>query len=315
MAKFFNSSELLDILLKWKIHLAVIVVIAAILGAIFSGEAFITPLYKSTAVLYPANIDSYSEESNTEQMLQVFDSQDLKDSVINRFKLDKHYNIDKNYKYYKSTLYYEYGEKVSIKKTPYEAVMIAVLDKSPDTAAKIVNALIKLYDKKIMGMHKSKYREVAEMYDLQLRKKKTTIDSLKMILRNLGEKYGVVEYNYQTQEIFRGLLGTVEGAAKIDKKEARRLAENMEKHSGQLVEVVEMIQNEARTYVETKLDYEMALRFLDSNMTYSNIISSPYVSDKKEYPVRWIIVIVTALAAFVFSSLVILVMENVKKQK
>lgn len=87
----------------------------------------------------------------------------------------------------------------------------------------------------------------------------------------------------------------------------------MEEYSGQLIEVVEMIQAEARTYVEVKLDYEMALRFLVSDMTYSNVISRPFPSDKKEYPVRWIIVLVTVIAAFVFSMLAIMFIENQKK--
>ena len=32
---------------------------------------FITPLYKSEAVAYPANVTPYSDESETEQMLQI----------------------------------------------------------------------------------------------------------------------------------------------------------------------------------------------------------------------------------------------------
>ncbi|PLX12932.1 MAG: hypothetical protein C0598_04900 [Marinilabiliales bacterium] len=314
MAKFFNSSELLSLLDKWKVHLIIIVLVAAGLAAIFSGPTFITPLYKSQAVLYPANVESYSEESETEQMLQLFNSQDIKDSIINKYNLYDHYEIDKDYKYYKTIIYYEYSEKISIGKTPYEAVSIEVLDKSPDTAAMIVNSLIKFYDKKVARLHKTKYYEVADMYRLQLEKKRHTIDSLKSILQDLGESYGIIEYNYQSQEIMKGVLGTYDGSvAKINKKEVERLKNNMEKYSGKLLEVVEMIQNEASTYVLVKLDYEQALRFINADMTYSNIVSTPYVSDKKEYPVRWIIVAIAMLAAFMFSSFVIMFLENRKK--
>jgi len=314
MGIFFNSSELLSLINKWKIHLIVIIGLAAVLAVVFSGPTFITPLFKSTAVLYPANVESYSEESETEQMLQIFQSQDITDSIINKFKLDDHYEIDKEYKYYKTVLYYEYGEKVKIGKTPFESVLIEVLDKSPDTAAQIVQSIINFYDKKVRRLHKTKYREVANMYRIQLKKKEESIDSLKNILRVLGEEYGIIEYNNQSQEIMEGYLGTFDGnSSKINNKEVERLRKNMESHSGQLLEVIEMIQSEARSYVVVKLDYEMALRFLASDMTYSNIISSPFVSDKKEYPVRWIIVVVSAIAALVFSMLVIIIIEN-KKQ-
>ena len=314
MAKFFSSSELLQLINKWRYHLLIIVIVAAGLAAIFSGPTFITPLYKSTAVLYPANVEAYSEESETEQMLQIFDSQDIKDSVINLFKLDEHYEIDKDYKYFKTILYYEYSEKVKIGKTPFEAVSIEVLDKSPDTAALIVEAIINFYDRKIARLHKTKYVEVADMYRKQLRAKEKGIDSLKAILQVLGKEHGIIEYDYQSQELMRGWLGTVDGnGSKINKKEVGKLKAGMEEYSGQLIEVVEMIQAEARTYVEVKLDYEMALRFLVSDMTYSNVISRPFPSDKKEYPVRWIIVLVTVIAAFVFSMLAIMFIENQKK--
>jgi len=314
MARFFNSSELLKLIDKWKYHLLIIIGATAILAAIFSGPTFITPLYKSQAILYPANVESYSEESETEQMLQIFGSQDITDSVIKKFDLGNHYEIDQDYKYYKTTLYYEYGEKIKISKTPYESVSIVVLDKSPDTAAQIVNSIIDFYDKKVARLHKSKYVEVVNMYAYQLERKRATIDSLKTTLSDLGEEYGLIDYSTQSQEIMRGLLGTFDGnTSSVNKKEIERLKESMQQHSGQLVELIEMIQHESRTYVTVKLDYELAQRFVQSKMTYSNIISAPIVSDKKEYPVRWIIVAVASIAVLVFSLLVILFIENRKQ--
>ena len=88
----------------------------------------------------------------------------------------------------------------------------------------------------------------------------------------------------------------------------------MEKGSGQLIEVVQMIQDEARSYVEVKLDLEMAMRFFDSNLTYTNIVSYPYPSDKKSYPIRWLIVSLVSLASFVMALLIIFFLENKKKR-
>lgn len=80
-----------------------------------------------------------------------------------------------------------------------------------------------------------------------------------------------------------------------------------------MIETVQMLQNEARVYVDVKLHYEMNIRFLKADMTYANIITAPFVADKKDYPVRWIIVVLASLAAFVFALLVILFLENRKK--
>jgi len=163
MDNFFNSSNLLKLITKWKYHLVAIVAISALLAVIFSGPKFITPKYKSYAIVYPANIEPYSEESETEQMLQIINSQDIIDSVIKRFDLAKHYEINPNYKYFRTDLLYRYRQNVKISKTPYESVLIEVYDKSPDTAMLIVNAILDFYNKKISHLHKIKYREVLDM--------------------------------------------------------------------------------------------------------------------------------------------------------
>tara|TARA_Y100000031_G_scaffold144528_1_gene176096 strand:- start:1043 stop:2002 length:960 start_codon:yes stop_codon:yes gene_type:complete len=316
MDKLFNSAHLINLIAKWRYHLLAIVIIAAILAGIFSGPTFITPLYKSHAIAYPANVEPYSDESETEQLLQILNSQDIVDSMVKKFDLPKHYEVNPKYKYFKTVLYDIYHEHVSINKTPYESVLIEVSDRNPDTASMMVSALLKFYDHKIARLHKTKSLEVINMYEIQLMKKRQGLDSLKQILYKLGTEQGLIEYEYQSQEIMRGYLGTVDGKNKsqINSKEVERLLKNMEKGSGQLIEVVQMIQDEARSYVEVKLDLEMAMRFFDSNLTYTNIVSYPYPSDKKSYPIRWLIVSLVSLASFVMALLIIFFLENKKKR-
>jgi len=316
MDKIFNSAHLINLIGKWKYQLLALVIISAVLAGIFSGPTFITPLFESHAIAYPANVEPYSEESETEQMLQVLGSQDIVEGMVKKFDLAKHYEINPEYKYFKTVLYDTYHEHVSISKTPYESVRIEVSDRNPDTASMMVSALLKFYDNKISQLHKSKSLEVIAMYEIQLMKKRQGLDSLKQILYKLGTEEGIIEYEYQSQEIMRGYLGTVDGknSSQINKKEVNRLLKNMEKGSGQLIEVVQMIQDEARSYVEVKLDYEMAIRFFDSDLTYTNIVSYPYASDKKSYPIRWLIVALFSLGTFVMALLLIFFMENKKKQ-
>jgi len=316
MENYFKSANLINVIDKWKIHLLVIVLIAALAAAIFSGPAFITPLFKSYAVAYPANVEPYSEESETEQMLQILNSQDIKDSVIQMFDLPRHYEIDTDYKYFKTVLLYEYNQNVSISKTPYESVQIEVLDKDPNTAAMMVIAIIDFYNKKVGFLHKSKYLEVIDMYEFQLQMKRNTLDSLKNLMIELGTKHGIIEYEFQSQEIMRGYLKTIYGSnsSQINSKEVDRLFTSMQNYGGQLVEIVKMIENEAISYVTIKEDYEMTWRFINSDLTYANIITSPFPADKKTYPVRWLVVVVVSLAAFILATLVVFILESRKKR-
>ena len=86
----FNNLSLVQLVLKWKWHIIIITVVAALCGAIFSSSLFITPLYKSVAVAYPANISPYSDESETEQMLEIINSRSIMDSVIEKYEEHLH---------------------------------------------------------------------------------------------------------------------------------------------------------------------------------------------------------------------------------
>ena len=60
------------------------------------------------------------------------------------------------------------------------------------------------------------------------------------------------------------------------------------------------------------MEYEDALRFYDAKLTYCNVITHPFPSDKKSYPIRWLIVVMTFILTFFFSIVVILMVENLR---
>lgn len=314
MENYFNNTNLINLLLKWRVHLAVILAVSVVLAVVFSSPLFITPKYKSFAVLYPANVSPYSEESETEQMFQILQSQDIIDSVINKFNLSEHYKIAPDYKYYKTAMYYEYSQNVNTQKTPYDAVSIEVLDKDPEMAANIVDAIIDFYNQKVRRMHNAKYFEVVDMYQKLLEQKGQNIDSLKQALYDLSVQTGLLGYDQSSEEIMRGYLRTVTSgaASQINTAEVKRLKEHMEKEGGQMILLTESIKNEARTYADFKVKYEDALRFYNAEMTYCNVVTKPFPADKKSYPIRWLIVAMTFILTLFFAIVVILLVENLR---
>jgi len=312
----FDSRASWNILMKWKYHLLIIVLVTAGLAAIFSGPRFITPLYKSYAVVYPDNIKAYSKESTTEQMIQIFHSQDITDSMINKFGLLKHYEIDPNYKYFRTELLRRYRENIKIGKTSYEAVEVEVLDRNPDTAKLMVDALLRYYNEKVRRMQKKKFRELADAYAGQLRRERIFMDSLKNRLRELGTQKGIFEYTYQSQQIMMAYLHNIQGGPEaVNTKEAKRLAQNMGKYGGELVQLINMLEKEAEAYVQVKLSYELEYRHVISNVTYTNVVTHPFVSDRKAYPIRWLIVLVAVLSVFTLSLIVISFLEKKRSKQ
>jgi capsule polysaccharide export protein KpsE/RkpR len=308
----FYHINLLQLLMRWKTHLIIIMLTAIVLSAIFSGPAFITPKFKSYAVVYPANIASYSDENESEQMLQIMQSKDISDSIIEKFNLPDHYGIDINYKYYYSTLMWEYSKNVKINKTPYEGVSIEVRDKDPEMASEMVAAILHFYNQKVRSLHENKFGEVVRMYERAILKKENYIDSLKNRMSELGTQYGLLDYEAQSEHVTKGYLRTIDGSgsAYVRDQKVEELKSNIEKKGGEILLLQNLLNYEAENYADLIYNYEKAIMDYDRQYTYVNEITSPYPADKKSYPVRWLIVVISTLAAFFLTLIVILILEN-----
>ena len=301
----FNNLSLVQLIYKWKWHILIITVVAALCGAVFSSSYFITPLYKSEAVAYPANISPYSDESETEQMLQIINSQSIADSIIEKYDLWTDYKIDRNYQFAKTYMMLEYRDRIKISKTPYEAVSIVVMDKDPFVACDIAKDILHFYDLKVAKLHRDKVGEVVAMYERQLDLKQQGIDSLRKCLTDIGSQYGVTDYLGQSREITRGYIN---GSSK-----ANELKNNLELYGPLSLDLQTKLVNEGTTYATIKMDYEQELRFFNSDLSYSNIVTEPYPADKKSYPVRWIVVALCGLGALLLTILTLFIIENRKK--
>jgi len=303
MDNYFDNISLLKVIRKWEKHIIVITVAAAIIGAVFSGSYFITPMYKSEAVLYPDNIWELSDETHTEQMLQVLQSQDIMDSVVNDFDLISHYEIEKSYKYWKTALIGEYRSNVSVSRTPYDAITIKVMDRDPEIACAMVNDIIRLYDLKVRRLQKAKHLEYIYQLRLQLSNHDKYLDSLKNRLNEIAVNYGVISVPEQAKELTRAVANG--NSQRIDE-----LKKNLALYGPEVLDITDKILAESEVYSEARLDYEQYVRKYSSDLSYSNIISAPFPSDKKAYPVRWVIVVLCGMAACFLSVLVIYAIEH-----
>jgi len=313
MARYFTNTNILKLHYKWRVHLSVIVLLGVILAAIFSSPLFITPKFKSYALVYPSNIDSYSEESESEQMLQFLQSADIRDRIIKMYDLPKRYKIDSSYKFYQTAMIYEFSKNVNFSKTPFETVKIEVLDADPYIAKDMVLDIIRLYDEKVLKIHRTKYKEVVDFIGHRLRVKQQEIDSVESRLFDLRTQYGIIDYPNQSREVARGFLRTVDGtnaAQNINTQEVLKLKENIEKYGGLYTYLNNRYYELIDEYGKVKMDYDEAMMNYSKAITYSNVISNPYAADKKSYPVRWVIVVLTALGIWFFSLLTILIIEN-----
>lgn len=308
----FSSSDILRIAMKRKFHLLVIVAAGLLLGFVFSGEWFIKPKYKSSAVLYPSNLIPYSMETPTEQLLQLFQSADVRTMMINEFKLPQHYGIDTASKASKTRLFLAYDENVRIRKTEFESVKIDVLDEDPAIACRMVDSLIYFVDLKARMLQREKTSEVVIIFAKQLAVKKTQMDSLESILKTLRVRYGLLDYKAQSKEVTKTYLKLVGGGSRDKLREVDSLSRNLEEKGGDFVTTTELLDKVRNDYAAIKSDYDKAQSDMVKELTYSNVVTKPYAADTKSYPVRWIIMLTFGGTALLLALILFVLLDKSK---
>jgi hypothetical protein len=304
--RFFSNGNLFRFIWRWKWIFAITFVVSAFLGVIFSGPRFITPKYKSEGIVYPINLNEYGDESSTEQMLQLFQSTDLKLTLIDAFDLYEHYRIDPNDPHGQTYVFEEIDDHLSFSKTNYESVRITALDKDPARAASMVDSINSFYNQLAKSIQNERTLERIRRDSLEMIKINAENDSLKTTLRKLRETYRIVNPKRQTEEITEAYLD--------NSRHAEELYDNLVKYQDEIVFLDSLIAFNNARFIEYKDDHDEHVTELNRKQVYSSMVSKPVPADKKSYPVRWLILTAVVLASLVFAFVVLLILENTRRK-
>lgn len=294
--KTFNTSEIVSVLLKHKKSILLAVIVSGV--AAYAASYLIKPLYKSIAVVYPVNLTPNSEESNTEQLIQYFNSEAVKYGVANKQDLYTHYELKKDDKLSNYYLSLQYKSYVSISPTLYESINIEVLDTDPIKAQQIATCIIAETDSLILALKHKSVKEYIDNYEMRLLVAERAIDSLKKREQQLRQTYKLMDYREQTRLIAKTLV-----------KGEKRIAVQDTMLYGMLTMFPELNDVNRRVGIEVEMrDYfrkELDKNKLDYNskLSFCNVVSSPSLPDKKASPLRLMIVLVSMLSAFTLASL------------
>jgi len=313
MNSYLQSADIFKVISDSRKPLIIVGVLAAIAAAMFSGPAFIKPLYKSEAVLYPSNLSKYSDESPTEQLIQLLQASDIRDSVIKAFNLYSHYGIDsiKN-KTHRTEIFKMYDQNVSISKTEYESVDIIAYDTDPVFASGIIDSMMSFMNKKARFLQRQKSYEVLEMSKYRLAEKQIEMDSIEALIQTYREKYGLLEYKTQAKEYARAYLKAVQTGSSRGLQESKLMLKALEEKGGEFSSLSEHLWRVRGAYNDLKLEYETYLNDVTKMLTYANIITYPVPADKKSYPIRWLIVVLSVSVTLFMAFLVLLYIDSRK---
>ena len=298
MKNFFDNQRIISVIWERKFHFIIVAFIALVLAAVFSSPWFIQPKFKSTIRIYPTNLWTMSNESETEQMLEIVNSRDIKLKMFEAFRLDTVYGINSDDPKYMTYMLDLYNTNVGASKTEFETVEIKVLDANPQRAADMCDSIVHFYNLKVKELHSLKAWEMVEISGKWLKEKNHELDSIMEILNKQREEYGILGYRYQAEEVTRGYMEALANnrGNTNDTKTIKKLYDNLQKAGGQnylLEKKVDLLINKVDSL---QYEHEAMLVEAQKQITYSHVVEYPIPADKKAYPVRWLI----ALASVFF---------------
>lgn len=299
MKKYFENDEILGVLWRWRKPLIGVLLLAIAGSALFSSPMFIKPKYKSYAQVYPTNLKKYSEESPTEQMIQMLESNTIREKICEKFQLDTLYEIEKDDPHFRDLLYKEYADHVQFKKTKYESVEIVALSTSPEVACNMVKSIINLFNIEMKRLHDEKLVEAMETVHDKMDRKKGEVDQLEARLNILRNNYGILDYKSQVKNLSKEYYKLLARGSKDQSKITKVKDElhNLEKYGVEYENLTNRLWVIRDAYNGLKLQYEDHVNELSRKKEYVVDPVTPYKADKKTYPVRWLIVLVSAAIA------------------
>ena len=326
----YNSFSLVQFVWKWRKWLLIIGLATAILSLLCS--FLVTPRYRSTAVIYAPRTNSmskillnkenynerlevkaYALQEETEQMIQLLNAIEIKDSLIRHFNLAEHYDIDSQAKGGQTKLYKTLTNNLTIKRTQFGAISITVSDEDPQVACDMADFILQLVD---TVKNRAERERAAAAYYALLRQ----VDSVNKEIDRLDDSIqvcmenGVFELKEQTNRVMQQWAIAV---AQGNQAAIARLQDEQRKLAtwGPKLDAWHDLQYNFREYQSLCKEKMMSAQLdMQGSMPVKFVVDRPFPADKKYFPKRSVIMIVSTFCVLAISLIVLLMIEKIEEK-
>ncbi|MFM2224027.1 MAG: hypothetical protein RJA07_229 [Bacteroidota bacterium] len=287
-----NLFDVFKVLWKWRKTVTIIMVVALVAAIIVS--LLMPNYYKSTAIFYAANpamndrqnlfreqagnlpLEYFGTESDVDRVLQICKSGAINGYIINKYHLGSHYKIDSTTKYYATKVREEFKENSSMVRNELGAIEVTIWDTDAKTAAEISNDIVATAD------------NINKQFFISNNEK-----SIALMKANKDIKQNEVNQLTDTLTYLRLHNASSDVINTLDLKK-----QNAIKDLGILNKLYEQFESAA-----------------NNDFTTVNSIEKAYASEKKDKPMRSLIIIATLLITLLVSAISLMIIEKWKNIK
>ena len=314
----------------WQHRVTLITVTAAALVVSVIVSLLITPRYRSEVILYPAAFTSLSRsltgpaaargdmmsfgvESDGERLLQVLQSEVIRERIIDKYNLMEHYGISGRSSYPRTALNRKYDNNVRAGKTRYMAVSIEVLDADPVVAASMANDIAAYADSVMNSILRERAVLALRTAGNEYSRLQSEVDALQDSLRRIAGM-GVIHYETQSEILTQAYTEAVLSNNTEGIEYFRGRLENLSEYGSLHLSLRETLEQRTERLNELKSVYDDALINAETVIPYKFIIDEASVAEKKTYPVRSLIVAVSVIGAFLFTLFALVLTDAFKRE-
>jgi capsular polysaccharide biosynthesis protein len=323
----FDSMDLAVYIWKRKIPLLIITFIAGVISIIAS--LMITPRFKSSVVLFPTiqtsvsksllmtdyqwNFQAFGEEEQVETVLQILKSDKIRDKIIDRFNLMDHYGIspDEAHPLYKLHSYYE--GNFSFKRTEYNSVVITVMDADAQLAADMANEITALVDTTFWDMKYIRAQKAYEYLEMEYDSVTRVVVTLNECIHSYNMK-GVINYDRQVERLIEAYGKAINDRNEAAKKDIEKEIYKLGEYSSGFIQCWSQYTHEIARMDNTRTQMLQLKAEMDHRVPAVFVLDKAYPADKKAYPKKAIIVVISTLSAFILALLGFLFFDNFLKR-
>jgi uncharacterized protein involved in exopolysaccharide biosynthesis len=321
-----NSTNIIQLVWSKRKLLAWIGIVALLVSLIAS--FLITPQFKATAIIYApvdnqpskelltsnmqAGLTIFGDSKESERLLQVLSSGTLRDIVVKKLGLMAYWRINPNGKHAHNEVNGIFNDCVKFRPTQYQSVEVEVMDASPEMSAKIANTIVAVEDSLMLAIKAQVTQKSLIALEAQ---KKIVLEEMKLLEDSLSKIMynGVIDLPMQTQEFYRAYAKAVSKNDANAVKALEKKIEPLKKYGVNYLRIIDDIRQKEQLI--SAFSNSIKTFQIDASQTIPSqfVVDYATVSDKKAYPKKSIVIILSTLSALFFGVLMIIITDFFKQ--
>ena len=326
----FQALDLLAYIYKKRYIIGIITGIAAVASAIIS--FVITPKYESSIIFFPATTSSVSkalisnnvflnkdvltfgDEEDVEKQLQILYSDEIKNRIVWKYDLFNHYHIKPDSRTKWTQLDNKMKSNIHFRKTQFMSIEVTVLDEDRKTACNIAADIGNFLDTTINRMRKEVAVKAFKIVEHEYASLQNQLDRIQDSIKYIGSM-GVYDYEAQSKALNDAYVKALSEGKNDMADKLKRELKKLSEYGAKYISLTELLKRETERFSLLKAKYAEAKVDAEQILPHKFIVTNAFIPEIKAYPKRALIVVVTTVSTFIFSILLLLLIDYFKKLK